>query len=103
MTTGWVALRLHHVLVLIGAVVEDVDRDQNHWLLGLVLPPVRRAAALGRDVARVMHDRHRAITREFDDRSLHHVYLRRALVVAVPGNDAAGLDVELAQTEQASL
>ena len=62
-----------------------------------------RRAGLCADIARLVHDRHRAIAGVFDDLAFGDVNDRRPIVVAVPGYDAAGLDGELAEPELAVL
>ena len=61
-------------------------------------PPVRRPR-VGRDVAGLVHDRHRAGARVLGDLAGNHVDHRRAVAVAVPGHDTARLHLELAQAE----
>jgi hypothetical protein len=58
---------------------------------------------LSRDVARLMHDRNRAGAGVFEDFALDDVDNRRPIAVAVPGDDAARLNHELAQTQLAFL
>src|SRR5438105_6804267 len=91
----------HHLFVHLVGDREEVHRDQLGGHAAVVLPPVRSAVLLRRDVARLVHDRHRAAARILHDLAADDVDHRRPLVMAVPGNDAAGLDVELAQAEKA--
>ena len=56
----------------------------------------------GADLAGLVHDRHRAIAGVFDDLAFRHIDQRRAVVMAVPRHDAAGLDHHLAEAQLAA-
>src|SRR5262249_34063553 len=81
-----------HVLVVL--VVQDVEREQRHRLLAEVLPPVRGAERLPRHLAGLVQDRPGAVAGIFVDLAFDDVDQRGSVVVAVPGNDAAGLNDE---------
>jgi hypothetical protein len=68
-----------------------------------VFPPMRRGAGLARNLARFVHDRHRAIAGLFGDRALDDVDDGRTVGVAVPGYNAAWLNDELAQAQRAAV
>src|ERR1043165_2200749 len=90
-----------HMLVV--RILADVADVEDHGLGALVFPPVRRALGLGPDLALLMQDRDRAVARIFVDLALRDEDQRRAVVVAVPRHDAAGLDGELAEAQLAAL
>src|SRR6266496_722667 len=60
---------------------------------------MRGGVDFARDVARLVHDRNRAIAGVFDDLAFDDVDDRRPIAVAVPGDDTARLDDELAQAQ----
>ena len=68
-----------------------------------ILPPMRHVWGLGHDVACVMHQRHGAIARIFVDLAFDDVDDGGTVGVAVPGDDAARLDHELAHAEVATI
>src|SRR5262249_12077880 len=90
-------LRSRPLHAVVAGVVQDVERQQRDGLVGQVLPPVGRAGGLARDIAGLVDDGHRAIVAVFDDLALDDVDQRRPVVMAMPGNDAAGLDHEAPQ------
>src|SRR5687768_14792623 len=83
--------------------VQDVGREQDDRLLGVVLPPVRDGVDLLGRIAGVVHDRRRARAAVLGDAAGDDVDDRRALAMAVPGDRAAGLDDEPAQAERVVL
>src|SRR5215831_10621514 len=91
---------LHHVLFLLLFHREQVDRNEYHRRVGLVLPPMLRAVLLGGHFARLMHDRHRAVARVLDHLAGDDVDHRGTIAVTVPRHNAARLDVELSQAEE---
>ena len=64
---------------------------------------MRRGAGLARNLARFVHDRHRAIAGLFGDRAVDDVDDGRTVGVAVPGYNAAWLNDELAQAQRAAV
>src|SRR5438445_12559638 len=91
---------LHVVVVRILADVADVEND---GLLAEVFPPVRGAGNFGPDLAGLVHDWLGAVAGIFDDLALLDVDQRGAVVMAVPGHDAAGLARQLAEAQLAIL
>src|SRR5690242_15960094 len=85
---GW-RRSLHVVVVRILADVADIENDR---VLAEVLPPMRGAVDFGADVAGLVHDRIDAVGGIFDDLALLHEDQSGAVVMAMPGHDAAGLD-----------
>src|SRR5205085_12540636 len=61
------------------------------------------ALLLGLHIARLVHDRHGTVARILHHLAADNVNHRRTLVVAVPGHDAPGREIELAQAEEAAL
>src|SRR6185295_11228055 len=86
-----------HVLVVL--VVEHVAHEQHDGLVARVLPPMRRGVRLRPDLAGLVNDRHRAGAGVFDDLAFCDVDDGGTIAVAVPGNDSAWLDGELAEPE----
>ena len=78
---------------------EEVGGEQHDGRVAEILPPMRYVGGLGHDVARVMHQRHGAIARIFVDLAFDDVDDGGTVGVAVPGDDAARLDHELAHAE----
>src|SRR5262249_42145733 len=89
--------------VVVALVVKDIAHEQNDRLVAEVLPPVPGAARLRPNIAGFVHDRISAVAGVFDDLTLDDVDDCGAVVVAMPGHDAAGLDRELAETQLAFL
>src|SRR2546426_9328199 len=77
---------LHVVVVRILADVADIEND---GLLAEILPPVRGAGDFRPDLAGLVHDRLGAVAGVFDDLALLDEDQRGAVVMAVPGHDAA--------------
>lgn len=75
------------------------DRDQHRFGLAGVLPPMGSAVPLRRDVSNLVHDWLGATARVLDNGARDHMDHCRPLIVAVPRDDAARFDVELAQPE----
>src|SRR5262249_51227696 len=88
----------HNVRVVL--VVEQVSGQKNNRLLAGVLPPVRCALDLGRRLAGLVHDRRLAGAAVFGDLAGDDVDNRRTIGMAVPGDDASGLDHEAAQPQR---
>src|SRR3954452_8694666 len=92
----------HPLHVVVMRVLADVAYIEDDRFLAEVLPPVRGAGDLGADVAGLVHDRIDAVGSVFDDLALLHEDQGRAVVMAVPGHDAAGLDGQLAEAQLAA-
>src|SRR5205085_1782942 len=91
---------LHVVVVRILADVADIEDD---GLGAEILPPMRGAEHLRPDIAGLVDDRLRAVAGVLDDFALLHKDQRGTVVVAMPRNDAAGLDRQLAEAQLAIL
>src|SRR6516164_3586659 len=89
--------------MLVVLVVQEIADIEDYGLVAEVLPPMRRAAGLGTDLARLMQDRRRTVAGEFVDLAFRDEDQRRAVAVAVPGHDAVGLYGELAEPQLAVL
>src|SRR5262245_32261957 len=89
--------------MLVLRIVEDVERQQRHRLLARVLPPMRRPERFPGYIAGLVEDRDRAVAAVFDDLAFDDIDERRAVIVAVPGNDAIGLDYQLANPHLAAV
>ncbi len=63
---------------------------------------MRGAGHFRPDIASLVRDRHFAIAGIFDDLALLYEDQRGPVVMAVPGDDAAGLDGELAEAQLAA-
>ena len=89
--------------MLVVRVPADVADEQHRGLLAEVLPPVRGADdfwAISPALCRIGAG---AVAGVFDDLALGDVDQRRAVVMAVPRHDPAGLDHELAEAQLAAL
>src|SRR5882757_4778747 len=95
---AWQAL--HHVLVLHVLDRERVDRNQHRSGAAAVLPPVRRTVSFRRHVTSLVCDRDGTIAGVFDHLAGDDIDHRRSVRVAMPGNNRAGLHVQLPQSEQ---
>src|SRR6516162_8624563 len=89
--------------VLVGLIVQQIADIENHGLVAEVLPPMRRAARLGPDVAGLVHDRRRAIAGVFDDLTFGNEDEGWPIGMAVPRHYAIGVDGELAEPQLAVL
>src|SRR5262245_22736534 len=83
-------------------VVADVADIQDHLDFSEIFPPVRRALGFSADFAGLVNDRRRAIAGILDDLALLHENERWTVVMAVPRNDAAWFDHQLAKTQLAA-
>src|SRR5215470_8146851 len=64
---------------------------------------MRSGISFGSNLSSLVEDRHRAVAGVFHDLALGDVDERRTVAMAVPRNDAARLDGELAETKLAIL
>ena len=85
--------------IVIAFVVADVANVQNDRDVSEVLPPMRRTLGFGTDLACLVKDRSGAVAGVFDDFALLDEDQRWAVIVAVPGDYAARLDHELAESQ----
>ena len=81
-------------------IVQHVGGQKRHDRMASVLPPMRRGAGLARDIARLMHDRHRSIAGVFGDCTFDDIDDGGTIAVAMPGNDPAWLNDEFAQAQR---
>ena len=82
-------------------VLAHVADIQNDRLATQVLPPMRCAVHFGPDVPGLVNDWIGAVAGVFDDFPLLHVNESRTVIVAVPWNNAAGFDRQLAKAQLA--
>jgi hypothetical protein len=73
-------------------IVEHIAHEQHHGLLSVILPPMGGAAGLRPDVAGLVNDWHGAVACILNDLALGDVDDRGTVAVAMPRDNAAGLD-----------